>query len=264
MSDKFAGKVILITGAANGIGKGAAMTFAAAGAIVVATDLQADTSEALINGINQAGGTGHFIAHDVSSEDAWISVIDEIKSKFGRLDVVINNAGIGFTGLVTDMELSVWQRMMAVNVDGVFLGVKHSLPLMRDTGGGSIINVSSVAGIKATANFSGYCATKAAVKSFTKSAALESAAAQDGVRINSIHPGIIDTAIWDTLIGTTEDGSNEVPRAATLGGMTDEGVPFGRPGTIQEIVNGMVWLASDESSYMTGAELVLDGGFTAG
>ena len=168
------------------------------------------------------------------------------------------------TGLVHEMDFDLWRKMMAVNVDGVFLGVKHALPLMRAAGSGNIINVSSVAGIRSTANFSCYCATKAAVKSFTKSVALECAEAKDGIRVNSIHPGIISTAIWDTLIGTEASETSNMPRDATLAGMTGEAVPMGRTGTIQEIVNGMLFLASDESSYMHGAELVLDGGLTAG
>jgi NAD(P)-dependent dehydrogenase (short-subunit alcohol dehydrogenase family) len=162
------------------------------------------------------------------------------------------------------MDYAAWRKMMAVNVDGVFLGTKHALPLMRKNGKGNIINVSSIAGIRSTPNFSGYCATKAAVKSFTKSTALECAHAKDGIRVNSIHPGIIDTAIWDTLMENMVAAPKEAPRGDVLTGMTAEAVPMGRTGTIQEIVNGMLWLASDASSYMTGAELVLDGGSTAG
>ncbi|WP_084398498.1 SDR family NAD(P)-dependent oxidoreductase [Henriciella aquimarina] len=264
MAKRFEGRVVCITGAAKGIGRQAALSFAEEGAILVATDIETEPGQALVSEIEGKGGQAHFIAHDVSSEEAWIGVMADIRERHGRLDVLINNAGIGMTGLVHEMELSLWRKMMSVNVDGVFLGVKHALPLMRAAGTGNIINVSSVAGIRSTANFSCYCATKAAVRSFTKSAALECAAAQDGIRVNSIHPGIISTAIWDTLIGTSENEQDNMPRDATLAGMTAEGVPFGRTGTIQEIVNGMLFLASDESSYMTGAELVLDGGLTAG
>lgn len=264
MANRFEGRVVCITGAAKGIGRQAALSFAAEGAVIVATDIEAETGQTLVSDIEAAGGTARFIAHDVTSEEAWIGVIESIKSEHGKLDVLINNAGIGMTGLVHEMELELWRKMMAVNVDGVFLGVKHTLPLMRAAGSGNIINVSSVAGIRSTANFSCYCATKAAVKSFTKSVALECAAAKDGIRVNSIHPGIISTAIWDTLIGTEASDTSNMPRDATLAGMTSEAVPFGRTGTIQEIVNGMLFLASDESSYMHGAELVLDGGLTAG
>tara|TARA_Y100001947_G_scaffold158471_1_gene171729 strand:+ start:1693 stop:2487 length:795 start_codon:yes stop_codon:yes gene_type:complete len=264
MANRFEGRVVCITGAAKGIGRQAALSFADEGAIIVATDIESDAGKALVAEIKGSGGKASFIEHDVTSEDAWIDVIAAVRSNHGKLDVLINNAGIGMTGLVHEMDLDLWRKMMAVNVDGVFLGVKHALPLMREAGSGNIINVSSVAGIRSTANFSCYCATKAAVKSFTKSVALECAEAKDGIRVNSIHPGIISTAIWDTLIGTEESTSSNMPRDATLAGMTGEAVPFGRTGTIQEIVNGMLFLASDESSYMHGAELVLDGGLTAG
>jgi NAD(P)-dependent dehydrogenase (short-subunit alcohol dehydrogenase family) len=174
--------------------------------------------------------------------------------------VLVNNAGIGLSGPVVDMSLEAWRRQMAVNVDGVFLGVKHGLPLMREGGGGSIINVSSIAGIKASPNVSGYCASKGAVRLFTKSVALECAAAKDGVRVNSLHPGVVETPIWDSLIGTSADGSNERPRGATLDAFTARAVPLGRAGLPEEIAAGVVWLASDESRYVTGAELVIDGG----
>ena len=264
MAKRFEGRVVCITGAAKGIGRQAALSFAEEGAIIVATDIEAEAGKALVAEIEGSSGKASFIEHDVTSEDAWIDVIASVRSNHGKLDVLINNAGIGMTGLVHEMDLDLWRKMMAVNVDGVFLGVKHALPLMREAGSGNVINVSSVAGIRSTANFSCYCATKAAVKSFTKSVALECAEAKDGIRVNSIHPGIISTAIWDTLIGTEESTSSNMPRDATLAGMTGEAVPFGRTGTIQEIVNGMLFLASDESSYMHGAELVLDGGLTAG
>jgi NAD(P)-dependent dehydrogenase (short-subunit alcohol dehydrogenase family) len=264
MAGQFDKRVVLITGAANGIGRGAALRFAREGAIIVATDIQKEAGEKLLADLKNTGSQAVFLEHDVTDEDQWVHVIAEIKNQFGQLDVLINNAGIGLTGLVHEMDYALWRKMMAVNVDGVFLGSKHALPFMRAKGRGNIINVSSVAALKATANFSGYCATKAAVRSFTKSTALECAEMKDGIRVNSIHPGIISTAIWDSLVGTSTDDSSEMPRDATLDGMTAEGVPMGRTGTIDEIVNGMVWLASDESSYMTGGELVLDGGFTAG
>jgi NAD(P)-dependent dehydrogenase (short-subunit alcohol dehydrogenase family) len=264
MTRKFAGKTVCITGAAKGIGRQAAMSFAEEGASIVATDIETDLGNSLVEEITQSGGRAHFVEHDVTSEEAWKSVIASIEKTEGRLDVLINNAGIGMTGLAHETELSVWRNMMAINVDGVFLGVKHALPMMKAAGQGNIINVSSIAGIRSTANFSCYCATKAAVRSFTKSVALECAEAKDGIRVNSLHPGIISTAIWDTLIGTSEARDSNMPRDETLSGMTAEAVPVGRTGSIQEIVNGMLFLASDESSYMTGAELVIDGGATAG
>ena len=260
MSGRVEGKIACVTGAASGIGRCAALTLAREGAVVVATDLQRERGADLVKEIVAFGGQALFLAHDVTEEDAWRSVIAEIKSRYGRLGVLVNNAGIGLSAPVVDMPLEAWRRQMAVNVDGVFLGVKHGLPLMREGGGGSIINVSSIAGIKASPNVSGYCASKGAVRLFTKSVALECAAAKDGVRVNSLHPGIVETAIWDSLIGTSGDGSNSRPRGATLDAFTAHAVPFGRAGTPDEIVSGILWLASDESRYVTGTELVIDGG----
>jgi len=260
MPGRVEGKIACITGAANGLGRCMALTVAREGAIVVATDLQEDDGASLVSEIEAAGGRAIFLRHDVTCEGDWIAVVGAIRTRFGRLDVLVNNAGIGLpNGPATDIDLADWKRLMAVNVDGLFLGVKHALPLMRESGGGSIINVSSIAGIKASANASAYCASKGAVRLFTKSVALECAALKDGVRVNSLHPGIVETAIWDTLIGTGPEGSNTRPRGATLAAFTEKAVPLGRPGRAEEVAAGVLWLASDESSYVTGTELVIDG-----
>jgi NAD(P)-dependent dehydrogenase (short-subunit alcohol dehydrogenase family) len=259
MTRRVDGKIALVTGAASGIGRGVALALAREGAKVVATDLQAERGAALVDQIEAAGGTALFLPHDVTAEADWQRVIAEVKARFGRLDILVNNAGIGLSGPVTDMPLADWKKQMAVNVDGPFLGVKHALPLMRAGGGGSIVNVSSIAGIKASPNVSGYCASKGAVRLFTKSVALECAAAGDGVRVNSIHPGIVETEIWDSLIGTGPEGSNARPRAATLAAFTAKSVPLGRPGRVEEIAEGVLWLASDAASYVNGTELVIDG-----
>jgi NAD(P)-dependent dehydrogenase (short-subunit alcohol dehydrogenase family) len=260
MGGRVEGKIVCITGAASGLGRSAALVLAREGATVVATDLNEDRGQTLVADIARAGGYSEFLRHDVTQEEEWRTIMAAIRSRHGRLNVLVNNAGIGLSGPVVEMSLADWHRQTAVNLDGVFLGVKHALPLMRASGGGSIINVSSIAGIKASANVSGYCATKGAVRLFTKSIALECAAASDGVRVNSIHPGIVETAIWDSLIGTTEDGSNSRPRGPTLDAMTAGTIPLARTGTPNEIAAGILWLASDESSYVTGTELVIDGG----
>ena len=259
------GKVALVTGAANGIGRGAAIVLAREGAKIVATDLQDEKGLDLLCGLRESGCESEFFRHDVTSEEDWQSVIARTRARFGRLDVLVNNAGIGLSGRVVDMLLADWRRQIAVNLDGVFLGVKHALPLMREGGGGSIINVSSIAGIKASANASGYCASKGGVRLFTKSVALECAEAKDGVRVNSLHPGITETAIWDTLIGTVEEGSNSgPPRGPTLDKFAARAVPLGFKAMPEDIANGILWLASDESRYVTGAELVIDGGRSIG
>lgn len=257
MTRRVEGKVALVTGAANGIGRGAAMVLAREGAKIVATDLQDENGESLLRVLRAAGCESEYYHHDVTSEEDWQSVVAQTRARFGRLDVLVNNAGIGLSGPVVDMSLADWKRQVAVNLDGVFLGVKHSLPLMRQGGGGSIINVSSIAGIKASPNVSGYCATKGGVRLFTKSVALECAAAKDGVRVNSLHPGITETAV--------EDGSNGGrERGPTLDKLTERAVPLGYKAAPEDIANGILWLASDESRYVTGTELVIDGGRSIG
>jgi NAD(P)-dependent dehydrogenase (short-subunit alcohol dehydrogenase family) len=256
MSLRLKDKIICITGAARGIGRATALLMAREGGLVVATDREADEAAGLVAEIARHGGQAIFLPHDVTDETAWREVIAAIATRCGRLDVLVNNAGIGLSGPVVEMSLADWRRQTAVNLDGVFLGVKHALPLLRQSGGGSIVNVSSIAGIKAAANAAGYCATKAAVRQLTKAVALECAAARDNVRVNSIHPGIVDTAIWDSLIGTTQDGA----RGARLTALTASSIPLGRTGTVEDIAAGILWLASDESRYVTGTELVIDGG----
>ena len=264
MTRRVEDKVALVTGAASGIGRSAALILAREGAKVVVTDLQDEKGLALVRQLASDGCEAEYLHHDVTSEDDWRSIVAKVRARFARLDVLVNNAGIGLSGSVVDMTFADWKRQMSVNLDGVFLGVKYALPLMREGGGGSIINVSSIAGIKASPNVSGYCASTGGVRLFTKSVALECAAAKAGVRVNSLHPGITETAIWDTLIGTTDDGSNVKPRSATLDKMTERSVPLGFKAMPDDIANGILWLASDESRYVTGAELVIDGGRSIG
>ena len=252
------GKVALVTGGASGIGAACAATLAREGASVVITDLQDPKGEALAREI---GGGAIFLHHDVTSEEAWIGVVAEVKRAFGRLDILVNNAGIGLScPSITQMSLADFRRQQAVNVEGVFLGLKHSIPLMREAGnGGSIINMSSVAGLKGTAILAGYCATKGAVRLLTKAVALECADAKDGIRVNSVHPGIIETPIWETIVGMEAPGSNSPPDLEAMSAMI---VPLGVKGLPQDIADGVLWLASSESRYVTGTELVIDGGLT--
>ena len=256
------GKVALVTGGASGIGKASAERLAQEGATVVVTDVQVKAGETVVAGIVAAGGKASFLKHDVSSEDEWIGVVAEVRKLHGRLDILVNNAGIGVGGLVTEMTLELWRKQQSINVEGVFLGVKHSLPLMRDGGGkGSIINISSVAGLKGAAGMSGYCATKGAVRLFTKSVALECAAAGDGIRCNSVHPGIIDTPIWDTISDSVPLASQPGANRIDLDALTAMASPIARPGAPREIADGVLYLASEMSSYVTGTELVIDGGW---
>jgi NAD(P)-dependent dehydrogenase (short-subunit alcohol dehydrogenase family) len=256
MTGRVDGKVALVTGGASGIGRGCAERLAAEGAVVVVTDVQDPKGAEVVEGIAKTGGRADYLRHDVTDEQAWVEVVAKVKAAHGRLDILVNNAGIGLGGSILEMTLADWRRQTAVNLDGVFLGVKHAIPLMREGGGGSIINMSSVAGLKGAPTLAGYCATKGGVRLFTKAVALECAAARDGVRVNSVHPGIIETPIWLTVAPT---GTNAPP---DLDAASQIAVPLGVKGYPEDIANGVLWLASDESRYVTGAELVIDGGLT--
>jgi NAD(P)-dependent dehydrogenase (short-subunit alcohol dehydrogenase family) len=253
------GKVAIVTGGASGIGAACAATLAREGARLVVTDLDDMGGERVANAITGGGGEAIFLHQDVSLEETWPEVIEVAERRFGRLDVMVANAGIGILCRAVDMSLADWRRQTAVNLDGVFLSVKYAVPAMRKGGGGSIVIMSSVAGLRGSAGLAGYCATKGGVRLFAKAVAMECAAAGDGIRINTVHPGVIDTPIW-TKLGSSAGRNvpidpNEAARA---------GVPLGRVGQAQDIANGVLFLASDASSYMTGAELVIDGGMTGG
>lgn len=247
------GKVGIVTGAASGIGAATARVLAREGAKLVLTDLDDSAGTALAE---EVGGV--YLHHDVAEEAGWQAVIDTAEKKWGRLDIMVANAGIGIMGPAIDMSLADWRRQMAINVDGVFLSVKYCIPAMRRAGnGGSIVMLSSVAGLRGSAGLAGYSATKGAVRLFAKSMALECAQAQDGIRVNSVHPGIIATPIW-TKIPQRSNAALDPNQIAA------NSVPLGKPGQAEEIANGILFLASDQSSHMTGSELVIDGGLTAG
>jgi NAD(P)-dependent dehydrogenase (short-subunit alcohol dehydrogenase family) len=260
MAGRVEGRVAIVTGAASGIGRACAERLASEGARVVLTDIQDDLGAEVAGGI---GGDAVYLRHDVTDEDAWIAVLAEVRKRHGRLDILVNNAGIAIGGPIADFSLADWRKQQAVNVDGVFLGVKHSLPLMRQTGGGNIVNISSVAGLRGSGNLAGYCATKGAVRLFTKSVAMECAGLRDGIRCNSVHPGLIETPIWDGIMNAPgPEGANAaVARPASLDDIAAMAVPLGYKGLPSDIADGVLYLASDESRYVTGAELVIDGGF---
>ena len=259
MVDRVKGKVALVTGGASGIGKASALLLAKEGAAVAVTDIQDDAGKDVVAAIKKDGGAALYIHHDVADEAAWESVAAQVKDRFGRLDILVNNAGIAIAGSVLTMTLADWRRQTAINLDGVFLGVKHSLPLMRASGGGSIINISSLAGLKGSATLAGYCATKGGVRLFSKAVAMECGAARDNVRVNSIHPGIIETPIWLGIVpGAGQPGAN----APDLDQISEMAVPIGKKGVPDDIAAGVLYLASDESRYVTGSELVIDGGMS--
>jgi NAD(P)-dependent dehydrogenase (short-subunit alcohol dehydrogenase family) len=248
------GKVGIITGAASGIGAATARVLAREGAKLLLTDLDDAAGQALAEEVG-----GIYLHHDVSDDATWPAVVATVEQRFGRLDILVANAGIAIMGSAIDMSLADWRRQMAVNVDGVFLTVKYGIPAMRRAGnGGSVIMLSSVAGLRGSAGLAGYSATKGAVRLFAKSMALECAQARDGIRVNSVHPGIIVTPIWTKMPPGGANAPLDPYRIA------ENSVPIGQAGEAADIANGILFLASDASSHMTGSELVIDGGITAG
>ncbi|HYM31781.1 MAG TPA: glucose 1-dehydrogenase [Candidatus Cybelea sp.] len=253
------GKVAIVTGAASGIGAACAETLAREGAKVLLTDVDEARGAALARKIAESGGGAAYRNLDVTREEEWPGAVAAAEERFGRLDIMVANAGIGIMGPAVQMSLADWRKQTAVNLDGVFLSVKYAIPAMRRSGGGSIIIMSSVAGLRGSPNLAGYSATKGGVRLFAKSIAMECAAAGDNIRVNSVHPGIIDTPIWTKLPESA--GRNAPLDPEELSKLT---VPLGRSGKPQDIANGVLFLASDASSYMTGAEIVIDGGITGG
>jgi NAD(P)-dependent dehydrogenase (short-subunit alcohol dehydrogenase family) len=255
MTGRLAGKVALVTGAASGLGAETARRMAGEGAAVLLTDRDVAAGEAVAAAIGASGGKAAFLAHDVTSEDDWRAAVAMATSSFGRLDILVNNAGI--VGNQLDLlthSLEDWRRTLAVNLDGVFLGMRAVGPGMAAQGSGSIINLSSILGKVGMPNTAAYCASKGGVLMLTKAAAVEWAPL--GIRVNSVHPGFIDTPMVANALHASENG-NEM-RAQIIAAH-----PLGRLGVPREIADAVVFLASDEASFMTGAELVVDGGYTA-
>ena len=261
--------VAIVTGGASGIGRATAEMLAREGATLVITDIQEGLGEEVARGIEAGGGKAVFKVHDVTDEENWRQVVAETIGGSGGLDILVNNAGIGILVPVVDMSLEDWRRQRAINLDGVFLGVKHAIPAMAASGGGSIVNISSVAGLRGSPGLTGYNATKGGVRLFTKGVAKECAGAGLNIRVNSVHPGIIATPIWTKAVqGGEEKVSdllpvNEGANAVDIDAIAQATVPMGVVGTAEEIAYGILFLASNESSHMTGSELVIDGGITA-
>ncbi len=246
------GKVAIISGGARGQGAAEARMFASEGAKVVFGDILDEDGRKVEAEILELGGEATYVRLDVTQEEQWRSAVSTAVNKYGKLDVLVNNAGISLRGGIEDISEGDWDRVMDVNIKGVFLGTKHAIPAMREAGGGSIINISSGAGIAPAPGTSGaYAASKGAVRIFSKATAIQHA--KDKIRCNSLHPGPIDTPM------VRRPGADDTGRVDELVGR----VPLGRMGTSEEIAYGVIYLASDESSFVTGSELVIDGGRTA-
>jgi len=244
------GKVALISGGARGMGATEAKMFAREGAKVVIGDVLEEEGRKTEAEINETGGECIFVRLDVTDESQWLNAVSEAESRYGKLDILVNNAGIARISNVEETSESEWDLVMGINAKGVFLGTKAVIPAMRRSGGGSIVNISSIAGLvggKTTA----YAASKGAVRLLTKSTAIQYAA--EGIRANSVHPGVIESPMTLPLYLDTMEGREQAAARH----------PMARIGQPEDISYGVLFLASDESSFMTGSELVIDGGLTA-
>ncbi|MEO1582631.1 MAG: SDR family oxidoreductase [Pseudomonadota bacterium] len=252
---RVANKIALVTGAAQGLGEAIAHKLADEGAIVIATDINEPGAAETAAAINaRFAGQAHSLKHDVTSLDEWTAAVG-LAERLGGLNILVNNAGVGSIGNVVDETLERWRMVHAVDLDSVFFGCKVALPLMERSGPGSIINISSIAGIIAGHNYAAYNSAKAAVCHLSKSIALDCARRQTGIRCNSVHPVFIDTPILDGMSGRNERG--------VLLQKLGQQIPIGKVGEPDDVAFAVLYLASDESKFVTGSELRVDGGISA-
>ena len=250
------GKVALVTGGRRGLGEASAVLLGREGAKVAITDRKADGADAVLNRISAAGGKAIFIQQDVAKEEDWRRTLDDVLKQFGRLDILVNNAGVGAGKNVEELTLDDWRWVMSVNLDGVFLGTKYAIGAMKKSGGGSIINMSSIEGMVGDRRLAAYDASKGGVRILTKSAALHCAKAGYNIRVNSLHPGFIDTPMVTGFVKAQGD-------AAAARKELEQLHPIGHLGEPDDVAYAVLYLASDESKFVTGSELVVDGDFTA-
>jgi 3(or 17)beta-hydroxysteroid dehydrogenase len=245
------GKVAIITGGAHGMGAVEAILFAKEGAKVVVADIREDDARKVEAEIAEAGGEAMVVMLNVSKEDQWEQAIADVIAKFGKLDILVNNAGISGSGEKDFGSTAAWDQLMDINAKSVFLGMKHAIPEMEKVGGGAIVNISSISGMVGQSYVHpGYNASKGAVRLVTKAAAVQHA--KSGIRVNSVHPGSMPPMLTS---GARGDGGSQDARMAAI--------PMGREGQPIEVANAVLFMASDEASYITGTELMVDGGFTA-
>lgn len=246
------GKVALITGGGSGLGAAAVRRLHAEGAYVWITDRAVEGGQALAN---ELGERAVFRALDVTQEAAWIEVFEAIDAAHGKLDILVNNAGVGVVADIENTTLEQWRFVHSVNVEGTFLGCKHGIKLMKKTGG-SIINLSSVAGIIGDPKLAAYCSSKGAVRTLTKAVAIHCARKQYGIRVNSIHPAFIDTPMVGEILALTKDAAKAKETMARA-------IPMGRLGEPNDVAAAVAYLASDDAKFVTGTELLVDGGLIA-
>jgi len=248
---RVAGKVVLVTGGGSGIGRATAIALAREGATLIVTDVNVGGGEETARTI---GAAASFVPQDTAKNADWISLMAHIKATHGKLHGLVNNAGIlgPMPSSFESEDLEAWRKVQSINMDGVFLGCKHGVPVIRDSGGGSIVNLSSIAALGGTPDLSAYGASKGAVRQFTKTVAVHCARKGYKVRCNSVHPGIILTPMGENVLRTEEAKRRSLQR-----------IPLGEFGTPEDIAAGILYLISEESRYVTGAELVIDGGIKA-
>jgi len=245
------GKVALITGAAHGMGEAEANMFAKEGAKVVVADMLEAEGQQVVAGIAEVGGEALFVRLDVTREEDWQKAVETTVARFGKLDILVNNAGISGSSGVDLLSTEAWDRVMEVNAKGVFLGLKYAIPAMQKTGSGSIVNISSISGFVGQDYIHmAYNASKGAVRIMTKSAAVQYA--KDGIRVNSVHPGVMPPMRTSRVTANAEQRQRMLAQ-----------VPMGREGRREEVGYAVLFLASDEASYITGTEVVVDGGYLA-
>jgi NAD(P)-dependent dehydrogenase (short-subunit alcohol dehydrogenase family) len=250
------GKVAIVTGAAMGIGRACALRLAEEGAAIVVTDLDPAHGAAVGDEIKRSGGDAIFVQHDVAQESAWAKVMETTLARYNKLDVLVNNAGVALAKDIEHTTLDEWRRLMSINLDGVFLGTKHAIGAMKPNRSGSIINLSSIEGLIGDPNLAAYNASKGGVRLLTKSSALYCAKAGYKIRVNSVHPGYI----WTPMVENFLKSQGNVAEGRRL---LDSLHPIGHIGEPDDIAYGVVYLSSDESKFVTGTELIIDGGYTA-
>lgn len=251
------GKVAVVTGGRRGLGEASAVLLAREGAKVAITDRKEEGADRVLRAIASAGGQAVFIQQDVAKEEDWKRTIEEVLKRLGKLDILVNNAGVGAGKNIEELTLDDWRWVMSVNLDGVFLGTKFAIETMKSSGGGSIINMSSIEGMVGDRRLPAYDASKGGVRILTKSAALHCAKARYNIRVNSLHPGFIDTPMVTGFVKA--QGSD----ASTARKELEMLHPIGHLGEPDDVAYAVLYLASDESKFVTGSELVVDGGFTA-